>query len=310
MQQTHPMAERTDTQDAAAIQPPSPDEAERLAHIELDRLLTLLASLDAEDWERPTYCTRWNVRQVVSHLAGATATFANRDRAVERSEPWLRGKADEPGQSMAAYLAHLAGMTVERWQAYRDAGFNPLDTMTQFQVDKRAEATPAELIAQLRIDGPAAIATRRRLPDELRSLQLPIGIGIRVPLQFFVDVILPRDMWMHRMEIALATEREIVRTAEHEGRLTALVMRDLARRLTPALETASIVYHLTGADGGLFRYGSAAAPAATLAMDTVDFHLLASGRFSVAEAQSQSRVTITGDTELAGRVLAQTSVPY
>jgi uncharacterized protein (TIGR03083 family) len=306
VQQTRPTTEPADVQDATSISAATPDEAQRIARVELDRLLVLLQSLDSDDWDRSTYCTRWNVRQIVSHLAGATATFASRDRVAERSEPWLHGKADEPGQTMAGYLAHVAGMPVERWQAYRDAGFNPLDAMTQYQVDERAEAAPATLIAELRADGPAAITTRRGLPHGLRSLQLPIGIGIKVPLQFFVDVILPRDMWMHRMEIALATDRPIVRMAEHEGRLTALVMRDLARRLPG---DRPVDYRLTGPDGGSFRFWHGG-PAATLAMDTVDFHLLASGRLRPDQALGDSIVQVNGDADLASRVLSQTSVPY
>jgi len=308
--QTHPVTEEADIHEAAAIRPADADEAERLARVEFDRLLTLLESLDANDWERPTYCSRWTVRQIVSHLAGATAIFDDRDRAVARSESWLQGKADEPGQTMAAYLADLAGVSAERRRTYREAGFNPLDTLTQFQVDERAQAAPAELIAELRTSGLTAIANRRQLPETLRSLQLPIGSGVRVPLHFFVDVILPRDMWMHRMEIALATDREIVRTPQHEGRLTALVMRDLARRLAPVLGDESVTYHLTGPDGGAFQFGPYGEPGTTLTMDTVDFHLLASGRLTPDDALARSVVTVNGDEALASRILAQTSVSY
>lgn len=308
MQQTE-LATDSKGCDASAIPSATPDEAVEQAATELDRFLTLLESFALEDWEKPTHCARWNVRQVVSHLAGATAIFANRDQVLERSEPWLQQKAEEPGQTMAVYMADLAGIPAKRRQAYREAGFNPLDTLTQFQVDERAQATPAELIAEVRRTGPAAITNRRNLPATLRSLQLPIGSGIKVPLQFFVDVILPRDMWMHRMEIALAVGRPIVRTPEHEGRLTALVMRDLSRRLGPVLGDQSIGYRLMGPDSGSFRFGPGE-PAATLTMDTVDFHLLASGRLTSQEARSRSVVTIEGDGELAERVLGQTIVSY
>jgi uncharacterized protein (TIGR03083 family) len=314
MQRTHPTTDSRETPDytreAATIPPAGPEEAVVRATTELERLLSLLESLNAQDWNTPTYCTHWNVRQVASHLAGATAMFADREPLVERSAPWLGGRAEEPGQTMAGFLADLAGVPTARRQVYRDAGFNPLDTLTQFQVDERAEAPPEELVAELRATGQTAIANRRHMPEAVRSLQLPISTGVRVPVHVFVDVILPRDMWMHRMEIALATDRDIVRTAEHEGRLTALVMRDLARRLVPSLGDASIIYHLTGPDGGTFLYGSDSMPATTLTMDAVDFHLLASGRLSPQEACAQARVTIEGKAELAGRVLNQTTVPY
>ena len=314
MQQTPSATETADpgrtVRDAAMIPPASPDEAANLARVELDRLLALLESLHGDDWERPTHCTRWNVRQVVSHLAGAVATHADRDLLLARSAAWTPEKADQPGSSMALYISDLAGMSPEQRRAYHEAGFNPLDTLTQFEVDQRARATPADLIAELRAEGPEAITNRQFQPESIRSLQLPIGSGVKVPVHVFVDVILPRDMWMHRMEIALATGRGIVRTADHEGRLTALVMRDLARRLTPVLESRTIVYRLTGPDGGDFRFGPDLPPAATLTMGTVDFHLLASGRLSPAEARSQLLVHVDGDVDLADGILAQTVVAY
>ncbi|HZS94850.1 MAG TPA: maleylpyruvate isomerase family mycothiol-dependent enzyme [Chloroflexota bacterium] len=297
-------------QEAAAIVPAAAEEAESLARTELERLLDLLTSLEPADWERETYCTRWNVRQVVSHLAGATAIHADRAVLLERATAWTQKRADEPGQSMAGYMAELLGMTPERRQSYREAGFNPLDTVTQFEVDEHASSTPLDLIAELRIAGPPAFANRRTMPEPMRSLRLPIGIGVIVPVQAFVDVILPRDMWMHRMEIAIATGRPIVRAAEHEGRLTALVMRDLARQLTPALGETPIIYRLTGPDGGNFRFGPDATPFSTLTMDTVDFHLLASGRMTPAEARANSAVSVEGDDGLAERVLSETVVPY
>src|SRR5579884_783714 len=111
--QTHPVTEEADIHEAAAIRPADADEAERLARVEFDRLLALLESLDADDWERPTYCTRWTVRQIVSHLAGATAIFDDRDRAVARSESWLQGKADEPARRLRHNSAALPGWSAE-----------------------------------------------------------------------------------------------------------------------------------------------------------------------------------------------------
>lgn len=85
------------------------------------------------------------------------------------------------------------------------------------------------------------------------------------------------------------TDRKIGRTPEHEGRLAALVMPDLSRRLAPVTERVSIVYHLMGPDGGTFRYGAATAPLATLTMDTVDCHSRgAHGRYNCSVAMCHS----------------------
>lgn len=92
--------------------------------------------------------------------------------------------------------------------------------------------------------------------------------------------------------------------------MTALVLRDLSHRLTPVLGESSVTYRLTGPDGGAFRFGWGTTPAATLSMDTVDFHLLASGRLSPDQVRSRALITIDGDAALAERVLAQTTVAY
>jgi uncharacterized protein (TIGR03083 family) len=38
-------------------------------------MLALFRGLPAEDWERPTPCSEWDVRQLVSHVAAGTSLF-------------------------------------------------------------------------------------------------------------------------------------------------------------------------------------------------------------------------------------------
>lgn len=150
-------------QEAAATRPPTPEEAESLARTELNRLLDLLTSFEVADWEKPTHCTRWNVRQVVAHLAGATAIHADRAVLLQRAAAWNQDRADEPGQSMAGYMSDLAGISPEQRRSYREAGFNPLETLTQFEVDERTDASPTELVAELRATGRSAFVNRRTM---------------------------------------------------------------------------------------------------------------------------------------------------
>jgi len=44
------------------------------------RLLELLRSLSAEDWDRPTAASRWNVRDVATHLLGGDIGMLSRRR--------------------------------------------------------------------------------------------------------------------------------------------------------------------------------------------------------------------------------------
>lgn len=269
--------------DAAAIAPLSHDEAAAIASLELERFLALLDALTGDDWERPTYCTKWNVRQVVAHVAGSHARFAH----------WSEFERQ---------------MSSEVQRPYREAGLNPLDARNQIQVDDRRDALPADLIVELRAVGPRSIEVRRGIPDLLRAGRVRMPIG-EVAIGYVTDTLLTRDMWMHRLEIGLATRHGMAQTVEHDGRIVALVLHELAEKLLPSLAERSVVYELSGPAGGHWRIGENPEPSATIAMDVLDFNLLASERPTAEEAQ-RSLISIKGDGELAERALEQTVIPY
>lgn len=273
--------------DALTIPTLSHREAGAMATVELERFLALLDQLGPEDWNKPTACTRWDVRQIVAHLVGETDAYSTFAEFRRQANLW-------------------------RHRPYRAVGMSRLDAMNQIGVDDRADLSPAHLVAQLRERAPGAIRIRQRLPALLRHLRPPLGkitpeIGTTwVPVGYLTDTILTRDMWMHRLDICRATRRTMVLTAEHDGRMTALVVRDLASSLEPKLKQA-VIYQLTGPAGGAWRIGRGEA-GAQLVMDALDFHLLAAGRLSVAEALP--RVAVDGDDALARAALDATTVPY
>jgi uncharacterized protein (TIGR03083 family) len=260
------------------------DEAVAMAKLELERFLALVTSLSDDEWENPTACTLWNVRQLLAHVTGASAAYASWSEFMRQGSP----KVQRP---------------------YRASGLSFLDSMNQIQVDDRAHATPVALIEELRVAGPRAIATRARLPGLLRALRVPLpALGGIVPIGYLTDLIYTRDMWMHRLDLCRATQREMVMTPEHDGRIVALVVRDLEKKLTAKLRTMSMVYHLSGNAGGIWQLGAKASPATTIQLDVLDFNLLASGRLTPQEAWS--RASIEGESALARDVLNQTNVPY
>ena len=281
----HDSVGRPSLSDAASIPSLTHSEAAEMAAVELERFLTLVESLSPADWDKPTACPLWNVRQIVAHVTGSAASYAR----------WSQFKRQHSRK-------------VQR--PYRQAGFSLLDAINQIQVDGRTNATPAELLAELREVGPRAIATRKRLPAVLCAVRLPLPLLGVVPLGYLTDLIYTRDMWMHRLDICRATGKEMVQTAEHDGRIVALVIRDLARKLTPKLEGNSIVYELAGVSGGSWRIGRSSQPVATLLMDALDFNLLASGRLTPNEVRSRLLVSIHGATNIANQALDNTSVPY
>jgi len=271
---------------AGRIPPLTHREATALASSELERFLALVESLESDEWEKPTVCPLWNVRQMLAHVTGAAAAFAHWSQFKRQFLP--RGQ-----------------------RPYREAGFTMLDALNQIQVDDRATASSAQLIRELREAGPRAIGVRNRLPWLLRALRLPIPMtpftGL-IPLGYLTDLIFTRDMWMHRLDICRATGHEMTQTREHDGRITALVVRDLARILTPKLAGQAVAYELTGIAGGGFCLGENARPRASITMDVLDFHLLAAVRLPANDLPSHTK--ISGDEHIARLALDNTQAPY
>lgn len=269
---------------ARAIPPLTHREAMSMATLELERFLALVISLSDDEWEKPTTCLLWNVRQILAHVTGASAAYAHWTEFKRQGNPKVR-------------------------RQYRASSLSFLDSMNQIQVDDRASATPVALIHELQMVGPRAIATRARLPMLLRALRRQRhALGGIVPIGYLTDLIYTRDMWMHRLDLCRATQHEMVMTSEHDGRIVALVMRDLERKLAAKLRTTSMVYHLSGKSGGMWQFGAKVSPVTTIQLDVLDFNLLASGRLTPEEAWSHA--SIVGESALARDILNHTNVPY
>lgn len=252
--------------DALSIPYVTADEAYSLLQTELDRFLALLDTLGPDDWTRPTACTQWNVRDMVAHQAGGYASGTGYKEMIRQ------------------------------YSAARKRGRLPEDEINDLQLRERAGKSPAELIAELRRVGPVA---SRKWAHEFRLIKpivLPHPVGGREPLRHLMWVIHSRDTWMHRLDICRATQREFLQTRAHDGRIAALVMRDVGILLQKKLGGQAVRFDLTGVAGGAWQVGPGEA-AAALRMDVLDFNIFASGRYSQEEALA--RATLAGDTALA-----------
>jgi uncharacterized protein (TIGR03083 family) len=256
-------------------------EAGRMAREELDQFLALVESLSSDDWPQLTDCSEWTVYDILAHQAGAYAGGAS----------WAEFRRQ--------YSAHPA------------TGQMLVDAANARQVSDRAGREPAELIGELRRVGPAAIRARQKFPRLLRMLTVPMGPPLgTAPIGYLTDLIYMRDTWMHRVDICRATGKTLVQTPEHDGRIVALVLRDLAKKLVVDLRGQSVIFDLAGAAGGLYRIGYTTEPSAIIKIDVLQFNRLASGRLTPEACKSESLVTTSGDRNFADRVLAHTSVPY
>ena len=228
----------------------------RLAAHEYDRILAQLRELSPEDWSRPTVCPAWNVHEMACHVVG-----------------------------MAEFAASLPEQ-LRQMRAARKAGGLFIDALTTVQVEKHRARLPAALVARLAEVAPRAAAGRRRTPALVRRIgladQAVDETGSQTEkwtLGYLTDVIMTRDTWMHRSDIAAATGRTMSLTPEHDGVLVADVVSEwAARHGDPCTLT------LGGPAGGTWSFegtGQGRDPA-TYQHDAVEFCRILSGRGSGA----------------------------
>lgn len=226
--------------------------AMRLAETEYQRVADAVDALQPEDWARPTDCPAWDVRQLVAHVTGMTKF---------PSTPL------EMARQMRAAMAR------------RQDGQALVDAQTAVQVEQREHLGPDELRAELRRVGPRAAKGRRRTPGFIRRRGLPEpqvvnGVPETWSIGFLTDVILTRDPWMHRLDLARATGRALVLTADHDGVMVADVVTEWARR-----HGRPYRLELTGPAGGSWVSGTAGEESGEgIVMDAADFCRVVSGR--------------------------------
>jgi uncharacterized protein (TIGR03083 family) len=213
----------------------------RLAATEYDRCAELFRSLSPAQWATPTDCPAWDVRQMAAHMLGMVEMAASIRENLRQ-------------QRKAAQAAKAGGAF--------------LDALTQLQVGERADWTPERITERYAARAPKAVTGRRRTPGFVRGRTIPQlqdVNGSQEPWTFgyLVDVILTRDPWMHRMDIAAATGTPPRLTADHDGVIVADVVAEWAGRHGKDFELT-----LTGPAGGTWRSG-ANGPSWTL--DAIDF---------------------------------------
>jgi uncharacterized protein (TIGR03083 family) len=236
-----------------ADQIPSIDHAEAMAltAVENERLLTQLRSLTDDQWQTPTDCTGWSVRDIAVHVIASA-------------------------QSQASPIEFLRQVKAGRGLTAEIGGNHWVDGVNEAQLRARADWAAGALPSLWEQHAAAALNARRRMPAPIRALPLlPIGSGLGVhigwqPLRYLFDIGFTRDVWMHRIDIAIAAGIAPQLTAEHDGRILADILAEWSRRHGRAFALT-----LTGPAGGEFRAGDAAEHQS---VDAVDFARILSGR--------------------------------
>ena len=223
--------------------------AMRLARAEYVRLIEQLRELDDAEWHAPTVCAEWDVHALACHLLGM--------------------------MEMSASPLEAARQT----RAATSAGGLFIDQLTALQVRKHQQRSPADVLERMAKVAPKAARGRRMTPALLRRRPMPVEqpIDEKDPsvteawtMGFLLDIVLTRDPWMHRSDIAEATGRPMLLTAEHDGVLVSDVAAEWAQR-----HGQPCALTLTGPAGGSWTWGGGGP---SIELDAVEFCRVLSGR--------------------------------
>lgn len=222
-----------------------------LAAEEYRRFADAVAALDAAAWTQPTACTQWDVRQLTGHVVGMAAMAAGVREGIRQRR--------------------IAGADADA------KGIVFIDALTDLQVRERADHDTERLVADMRKVGPRAARARRMAPSLVRRMdtgmpQAVQGVLENWSLGYMLDVILTRDTWMHRSDIAEATGTEMALTAGHDGAIVADVVAEWAERHGQPYRLT-----LTGPAGGEWGVGRGGEE---IELDAVQFCRVLSGRGS------------------------------
>ncbi|HUF31961.1 MAG TPA: maleylpyruvate isomerase family mycothiol-dependent enzyme [Acidimicrobiales bacterium] len=220
-------------------------ESTTRAATETAQMVTMLRSLDDADWSQPTDCPDWDVRAMAAHVLGMAETFSSLRRFARDMRAGGKAAGDGPF----------------------------IDGLTAVQVRDRTELSSDELIRQLAAAGPRQAqwrASRRLMRRIPMKQEMPDGSTETWKASYLFDTILTRDTWMHRVDIARATGRPLVLTADHDGRLVGDVVAEWARR-----HGQPFTLHLEGPAGGTYAHRTGGED---ITLDAVEFCRILSGR--------------------------------
>jgi uncharacterized protein (TIGR03083 family) len=242
-------------EDVAGIRPIARrTDAAEVAGAAYRQLIGLLEVLSPQDWDGPTECGGWRVRDMVGHIIGAAQANASTWQNL-RQQTW----------GVLHRRAH---------------GGNPLDAVNSLQIADHAALSPQQRINALRDAAPAAIRGRMRIPAPIRAVSVPMSAGgssasgmpRSVNVGRLLDVIYTRDTWMHTVDIARAAGRPLDMSPAVNRRIVADVVAEWAGRHRQPIDLT-----LIGPAGGRYRAGSPGL-GDRLEVDALEFCRILSGR--------------------------------
>lgn len=269
----------------------SPEDRVKVAIAESERLKQYLSTLPPEAWSKPSACDRWEVRDVVAHLAWIAQAYAERIYQTLRGESSPPEGQPAPGSGIAASFSEgNAQRAISRRERLGDYVLSDFNKTTD-QLN--------QMLASLG-------------PQDWDKPHYYVSLGM-APMRFRPDLWIS-ELAMHGWDIRSRLEPEAHLSDESLSVLMDMVPGQLTRFIfSPGPRLPAPVryrFELTGAGAsnsdivvegdkaGMEPAGTGKADV-TFRCDTETFILKAFGRLSTDTAVVADRLTIQGDHRLA-----------
>ncbi len=247
----------------------------------------LCSQLEASDWDLPTDCPGWSVKDQLAHVVSLES------RALGRPQPAAPRKAPHTR--------------------------NELGELNEGDLYARRSMTPEQLLAEYR----DVTAERGKvLASWSDSDWTDVGQGVlgKAPRETIIRIRIV-DVFTHEQDIRVATGKP----GHLGGGVARAVFRQMESALgfvlvkkAQATEGQTVVFEI-GAPGETFAYGVVGGrgtrvdtlppdPTVRLAMDGESFLRLTAGRWTPERVEQEGRLRVVGDRELAGRILTGLNV--
>lgn len=248
----------------------------------------LCSQLDPGEWDLPTDCPGWNVKDQLAHVVSLES------RALGRPQP-------SAGPVKAPHAK------------------NELGELNEGDLEARRGMTPGQLLDEYR----DVTAERGKVLASWGDSDWKAeGQGVlgKAPREAIIRIRIV-DVFTHEQDIRVATERP----GHLHGEVARLVYEQMTSALgfvlvkkAQATEGQTVIFEI-GPPGETFAYGVVGGrgtrldnlpsdPTARLAMDAETFLRLVTGRWTPEQAEQDGRLRISGDRDLASRVLTGMNV--
>jgi uncharacterized protein (TIGR03083 family) len=247
-----------------------------------DSIDELCSSLTGEEWDLPTDCPGWSVKDNLSHIIGTESMILGREAPSHDpgTKPWIR---------------------------------NPIGASNEIQVDYRRPRPPDEVLAEFREVVTERMKSLRASSDEDLAGEswTPIGPGTVRDLV----AIRVMDCWVHEQDMRRAVGKPgdldgpvaAHAFSRHRGAIPFVVGKKVGAPdgTTVVIDVDGMPSVAVGVEGKRANLLDTTPrdPGVTLSMDLETFNRLCCGRGDVAELAQG--VKIEGDEELGHRIVDQ-----